>query len=248
VRPDYFLVHADVAEDFLTKVEANLKQFYGDNAQTSSSYGRIINERAAMRLNDILDADRSYVRFGGNSDVADKYIEPTILDFKDDFAAFKDSKAMSDEIFGPIMPVYRYRSMDEAINFIKANEKPLALYVFTSDDKVRERVLGETSSGGVSVNDCIVHLGNANLPFGGVGKSGMGSYHGKRSFESFSHIKSVLVKTNYLDAPQRYPPYNRDPNLEAFMTPMDEDKKNLLKNVASAALIGAATLLVRSRL
>merc|ERR1712000_156505 len=124
------------------------------------------------------------------------------------------------------------------------NEKPLVLYVFTSDDKVRERVLTETTSGGVSVNDVIVHLLNPNLPFGGVGKSGMGSYHGKRTFESFSHIKSVLVKTNYLDAPQRYPPYKEDPAMELIMTPMDDERKNVLKAAASAVVIGAAAMLL----
>jgi aldehyde dehydrogenase (NAD+) len=248
VRPDYALVHADVAEEFLTKVEANIRQWYGGNARTSDSYGRIINQRAAVRLQQIIEGDKAYVRFGGESNPDEKFVEPTCMDFKEDFAAFTKSKSMEDEIFGPILPVFRYRNLDDAIKFINSNEKPLALYAFTGDTCVRYKILTETTSGVVSIHDCVVHLANPNLPFGGVGKSGMGSYHGKRSFDSFSHVKSVLVKTNYLDAPQRYPPYKEDPMLQAFLTPLDEDKKSVFKKVMYAAIAGAAYKVISSKL
>lgn len=248
VRPDYVLVHEDVAEAFVEKLEASVRKFFGPDASKSRSYARIVNERAALRLSDIIEADRNYVRFGGRTDLQDKYVEPTCLDFKDDIGAFASSKAMEDEIFGPIIPVVAYRNLDEALGFVTAREKPLALYVFSTDTGVTERVLTETSSGGAVVNDVVLHLVNHNLPFGGVGKSGMGSYHGKRSFDSFSHIKSVLKKTNSFDAPGRYPPYKKDPVMDMIMAPIPEWKISYAKRAALATVLGTGALVLRSNL
>jgi aldehyde dehydrogenase (NAD+) len=202
----------------------------------------VVNQRAAVRLTNLIKKDQQYVRFGGRSEVAEKYIEPTCLDFKSDWAAFKASEAMSDEIFGPIIPVMRWKTADEIIDYINSGEKSLALYVFTTDADTAERVLTETTSGGAVVNDCITHLANANLPFGGVGKSGMGSYHGKKSFESFSHIKSVIKKTNWFDAPQRYPPYKKDLLMELALTPIPA---RIISVAKTAILIASLTGLTR---
>jgi acyl-CoA reductase-like NAD-dependent aldehyde dehydrogenase len=237
IRPDYVLVHEDVAEDFLKNVERSVKQFFGTDASKSRSYSRIVNSRAATGHSEIIEADRKYLRFGGKYNVEEKYVEPTCLDFKNDLAAFQASKAMEDEIFGPIIPVYRYHSLDEVLGLITSREKPLALYVFTTDIALCDRVLTETSSGGAVVNDVVMHIGNNNLPFGGVGKSGMGSYHGKKSFESFSHTKSVLMKSNRLDAPQRYPPYKPMGSMEMAIKPIPEWKTNAVKQAFRVATL-----------
>jgi len=245
VRPDYVLVHEDIAEQFLVTLQAAVKDFFGDDPRQSDSYTRVVNQRAAVRLTNLIKKDQRYVRFGGRSEVAEKYIEPTCLDFKSDWDAFKASEAMSDEIFGPVIPVIRWKNLDEIIDYINSGEKSLALYVFTTDDDTAERILTETSSGGAVVNDCITHLANANLPFGGVGKSGMGSYHGKRSFESFSHIKSVIKKTNWFDAPQRYPPYKKDLLMELALTPIPARMISAAKGAILIAALAALTRIKR---
>ena len=161
------------------------------------------------RLNRQADAQRTgHVAMGGRVDASDNFVEPTILDFGSDWDAFRASKAMEDEIFGPVLPMIRYGSLDDVIAHVNDHEKPLSLYCFTTDGAVRDRVLAETSSGSVNINDVIMHMSNHLLPFGGVGQSGMGAYHGKRTFDCFTHQKAVLIKTNYLDIPSRYPPYN----------------------------------------
>ena len=207
IRPDYLMVHADVADEFVGLMKAETRRQFGDKPQESSSFGRLINERAWDRVSGLVEADRPYVVLGGEADRADRFVGPTILDFGTDFEAFKASKVMSDEIFGPLFPVYRYRDLAEAIAFIQGQEKPLAMYVFTEDQAVSEQVLAETTAGGVNVNDTMMHLSNPFLPFGGVGKSGMGSYHGKFSFDSFTHSKAVLKKTTDSDSKKRYAPY-----------------------------------------
>lgn len=208
VRPDYVMVHESVAEKFIAKVKDCIVQMYGRNAMESDYFGRIINSRAHQRLTKILQDNKEFISYGGKADEDNKFIEPTILDFGRDFKAFATSSSMADEIFGPIMPIFRYSDISSVIHFINNGGKPLALYCFTTDHRIRNRILRQTSSGGAVVNDCIVHLSNSNLPFGGVGQSGMGSYHGKASFDVFSHKKSVLHKTTWFDLPQRYPPYS----------------------------------------
>lgn len=215
VRPDYLMVSAKIGDEFVKQLEQTLKKFFGENAKESDNLARLINARAYERVSSLLKQDKQYVTFGGDLDESQRYIAPTILNFKREFASFSSSACMSQEIFGPILPIYYYEDLNEAIDYITEHEKPLALYVYTSNKITRERVINETSSGGVCVNDSNIQLSNPNLPFGGVGNSGMGAYHGKFSFDTFSHKKAVLVRTSWLDIPQRYYPYTE--NTEKLM-------------------------------
>lgn len=202
VAPDYVLAHAEVHDALLERMKATVQRFYGADAQASASYGRIINARHHDRLMRLID-DEAKVVTGGQGDRESRYIAPTILRDVD-----PDAPVMQDEIFGPILPVLRVSGVDEAIGFINARPKPLALYVFAEDDKVSEAVLTRTSSGGAVVNHVVLHLGSPELPFGGVGESGMGAYHGAASFDTFTHRKSVLKKPFAVDPPLLYPPYD----------------------------------------
>lgn len=211
IRPDYVLVHSSVADRFMAELEKTVGSMYGQDPKKSDYFGRVINVRAHERLMSIIEDARTkgkcVVRFGGASAAEDRYIAPTLLDYGTDEIAFAESLAMSDEIFGPILPILRYSKLEQAMGFVQVREKPLALYAFTTDATQRERILTETSAGNCNVNDVMMHMCNPELPFGGVGKSGMGCYHGKFSFEAFTHKKAVLFKTNYMDVPARYPPY-----------------------------------------
>jgi aldehyde dehydrogenase (NAD+) len=160
----------------------------------------VVNARHHARLMKLIGSGE--VVAGGQADVSDRYIAPTVLK---NVAA--DSPVMGEEIFGPILPVLKVRSIDEAIAFVNGRDKPLALYVFSKDAAVQDKVLGGTSSGGATMNHCWVHLAVAGLPFGGVGESGMGAYHGKNTFDTFSHKKAVLRKPFLMDPPVMYPPY-----------------------------------------
>ena len=201
VAPDYLLVHEAVHDQLLDKLVSTVREFYGPNPKASPDYGRIVNARHHQRLAKLIPSGR--VVTGGDLDEAQRYISPTILR---DVAP--DSPVMQDEIFGPILPVLKVASIDAAISFINARPKPLALYVFAEDAVAQREVIERTTSGGAAVNHTWMHLANHDLPFGGVGESGMGAYHGKASFECFSHRRSVLVKPTSLDAPVLYPPYN----------------------------------------
>ena len=203
VAPDYLLVHEAVKKPFLDKLAEVIREFYGDDPQKSPDYTRIVNARHHKRLCALLDSGKVFV--GGQTDVNDRYIAPTVLT-----DVSPDSAAMQDEIFGPILPVLTISSLDEAVRFVNDRDKPLALYVFSNDADRAQTVIDGTSSGGGCVNDCVMHLAPHELPFGGVGPSGMGAYHGKASFECFTHMKGVLHKPFYLDAPLRYPPYTDD--------------------------------------
>eukprot|EP00009_Paramoeba_aestuarina_P002800 CAMPEP_0201522466 /NCGR_PEP_ID=MMETSP0161_2-20130828/17572_1 /ASSEMBLY_ACC=CAM_ASM_000251 /TAXON_ID=180227 /ORGANISM="Neoparamoeba aestuarina, Strain SoJaBio B1-5/56/2" /LENGTH=509 /DNA_ID=CAMNT_0047921315 /DNA_START=111 /DNA_END=1640 /DNA_ORIENTATION=+ len=208
LRPDYLLVHEDVAEHFYKKLERTVKDFYTSNPQQTEFFGRVINTRAHKRLSQLVEDSKPYIRFGGDLDESDKYVAPTLIDFGTDEEKFASSSVMADEIFGPLLPALRFKDVNQVIKFITARDKPLGLYVFTTDDTFRDRILTETTSGVANVNDCMMNMTNEDLPFGGVGKSGMGAYHGEESFMTFSHRKSVLMKTNFADLPVRYPPYN----------------------------------------
>lgn len=199
LAPDYVLVHKSVEAAFLGKCKTMLREFYGDDPKKSPDFTRIVNQRHHKRLMAMLGDGEVVV--GGESDEADCYIAPTIVSIK------PDSKLMSDEIFGPILPVMPVDSIDAAINFINGRPKALALYVFTKNSAVSDAVLARTSSGGACVNEVVTHFTVTNLPFGGVGESGMGAYHGRASFETFSHRKSVLNKLTMGEPPVRYPPY-----------------------------------------
>jgi aldehyde dehydrogenase (NAD+) len=203
VAPDYVLIHESVKKAFLEKMASTIRHFYGDDPQKSPDYGRIVNGRHLKRLSALLDSGEPFV--GGKVDAQDRYIAPTVLT-----GVSPDSAVMADEIFGPILPVLTVDSLDEAIDFVNARPKPLALYVYSNDADRAQHVIEHTTSGGACVNDCVMHLAPPELPFGGVGPSGMGAYHGKASFDTFTHYKSVLHKPFYLDAPIRYPPYTDD--------------------------------------
>jgi len=169
-------------------------------------------------LNELLNQSRDKIYVGGKSDKADKYIEPTIIDFGTDAAAFDSAAVMQDEIFGPILPVFRFKDFEkDVIKRVRhlPTGKPLALYLLAEDQKLVDMVTRRTTCGGMCVNDCLMHIANADLPFGGVGASGMGSYHGERSMKSFSHEKAVLTKYSWIDQnplvkpalAARYPPW-----------------------------------------
>ncbi|HTJ80953.1 MAG TPA: aldehyde dehydrogenase family protein [Polyangiaceae bacterium] len=209
VAPDYVLCHRDVYEGFLDRMADTVRNFYGADPQKSPDYGRIVNVRHHKRLVALLGSGR--IVAGGQTDEADRYIAPTVL--RD---VSPDSPVMQDEIFGPILPVLAVDSIDDAVSFVNRRDKPLALYVYAEDSAVSEDVIRRTTSGGAAVNHAWMHLANHDLPFGGVGESGMGAYHGKASFDCFTHHRSVLVKPTSLDAPILYPPY-------------DDTKKKIIK-------------------
>lgn len=200
VAPDYVLVLREVHDAFVAKLVETLGEFFGADPQVSPDYGRIINHRHHDRLVPLLGSGT--VAVGGQHDRADRYIAPTVLT-----DVTPDSPVMADEIFGPILPVLPVDDLDAAIAFINARPKPLALYVFSNHGPTQQAVLTRTSSGGAVVNHAVLHLAIAGLPFGGVGESGMGAYHGKHSFDCFTHHKAVLRKPTALDPAFMYPPY-----------------------------------------
>ncbi len=202
VAPDYVLAHREIEEPLLARLKQTVHEFFGDQPQAGKDYGRIINGRHYERLMKLLDGHGDVVT-GGTGNAADCFIAPTILR-----NVPADSPVMESEIFGPILPVLKVKDIDDAIAFVNARAKPLVLYLFTRDAEVQAKVLERTTSGGVTVNHTLLHLVNPSLPFGGVGASGMGAYHGKATFETFSHRKSVLLKPTWLDPWFFYPPYN----------------------------------------
>jgi len=200
IAPDYVLIERQVADRFVDLVRESIRTFYGDDPQQSPDFARIVNDRHFQRLVGLLESGT--VVIGGEHDAATRYLAPTVLR---DVAP--DSPIMQEEIFGPIMPIIPVDGVDEAIRFVNERDKPLALYVFSKSSAVVDRVLAETSSGGVAVNTTMYHAAVPELPFGGVGESGLGAYHGRRGFDTFSHLKPVLRKTNRPDPDLAYPPY-----------------------------------------
>ena len=202
VAPDYLMVQEDVKAELINEMKQTLHHFYGPTVETSKDFGRIVNDRHFTRLQTIIEKDQDQIIFGGSTNPDTRFIEPTLIE------ATWDSASMEDEIFGPILPILTYTELDHAIKSINKLPKPLALYLFTSDQQVEEKVLTEISSGGVSINDTITHLANPELPFGGVGHSGMGAYHGHYSFTTFSHERSILKNSTKMNSPLLSPPYN----------------------------------------
>ncbi|HKL35232.1 MAG TPA: aldehyde dehydrogenase [Salegentibacter sp.] len=198
IAPDYLLVHKEVKKDLLAEISKSFEEMLGNNIAKSNHYGRIVNSAAMNRLKEYLNGD---VYYGGDMDLEEKYIQPTILN-----NVTPEDQIMQEEIFGPILPVMEFGELTEAISYVNGNEKPLALYYF-GKDKTAKEVLQVTSSGGACVNDTIIHVANHKLPFGGVGNSGMGKYHGKESFLAFTHERGVVKSTTKLDIPLKYPPY-----------------------------------------
>ncbi|MDB5226110.1 MAG: aldehyde dehydrogenase [Bacteroidota bacterium] len=201
VAPDYVLVDKKAKQKFVEQFTKTTKEFFGENPQLSNDLGRIINEKHFLRLTKLLE--KGNVLMGGQTDIKDLYIAPTLID-----GVNVDDPIMQAEIFGPILPIITYEKLDEAINFVNSRNKPLALYIFSGDKNYQDRILNETSSGNASINECLMHVGQFELPFGGVGESGIGAYHGKLSFDTFSHLKGVLKKSTLSDFKQRFPPYS----------------------------------------
>ncbi|XP_004210138.2 aldehyde dehydrogenase, dimeric NADP-preferring isoform X1 [Hydra vulgaris] len=202
---DYILCIKKCQDALVNSLKKAIVKFYGEDPKGSKSYGRIINERHFERVCNLINSSK--VVFGGNFDKSNLYISPTILS-----NVTADDSIMSEEIFGPLLPILCIDKIDEAIDFVNSREKPLALYVFSTNSSIVEKILKQTSSGGVCVNDALVHGAVPNLPFGGIGQSGMGAYHGKESFDVFSHKKSCLLKNQKFEFMNdiRYPPYDEN--------------------------------------
>lgn len=198
IAPDYLMLHKDIKDSFLSALKAEFKALLGDDPQKSGHFVRIVNDKAFERIESYLkDGD---IVFGGHRDRAERYFEPTVLD---NISA--DSPVMQEEIFGPIFPVHTFSDIDEVTEFVSSREKPLALYYF---GKLGDKVIRATSAGGTCINDTIMHIANENVPFGGVGMSGMGSYHNKLSFDAFTHYRAVISTPTCMDLPFRYMPYS----------------------------------------
>ena len=199
IAPDYLFAHKSIKAELLDKIASNLKQMYGDNIKESRFYPRIVNERAMNRLEGLLNQGK--IHSGGEIDNKDKFISPTIID-----EIMPDDLIMQDEIFGPILPVMDFENIDEATSYINKNEKPLAFYYFGKNKKAKE-VLTKTTSGGGCINDTIIHIANHKLPFGGVGNSGLGKYHGHGSFLAFSNQRAIITSPTWIDIPLKYAPF-----------------------------------------
>lgn len=198
VAPDYLFVHRDVRQQLTEELRKNVEEFFGGDPLENPEYPKIINEKHYLRLQGLMEGEKAI--FGGVA--RHGQIAPTLL-----ADVSPDSPVMQEEIFGPILPMMEYTDLDKVIDFIRSRPKPLALYLFTSDHATEKKVLEQVSFGGGCINDTIIHLATSHMPFGGVGESGMGGYHGKFSFDTFTHYKSIVKKATWLDLPMRYHPY-----------------------------------------
>eukprot|EP00924_Labyrinthula_sp_SR-Ha-C_P011007 snap_masked-scaffold_33-processed-gene-2.46-mRNA-1 protein AED:0.03 eAED:0.03 QI:0/-1/0/1/-1/1/1/0/505 len=221
VRPDFILVEEKVGDKLIEKMVKALKKMFGEDSEASTELAWMINKGGFDRVSGLIEAHKDKVAYGGKSVVNEAsgkfYIEPTIIDFGSDLKSFAEARVMQDEIFGPIIPLCRYKTEEEALDFVNnlITGKPLALYTFSTKKKFIEKVKYKTTSGSLCVNDVVLNLSNHHLPFGGVGNSGMGNYHGEYSFKCFTHEKAVLEKSQNVDTlpvvkqmlAVRYPPY-----------------------------------------
>lgn len=200
IAPDYVMVNASVRDGFVEELGKAIAEFFGSDPKESESYGRIVSPHHFARVSSLMEGGTAVI--GGETDASTRYIAPTVL-----LDVTPDAQIMKEEIFGPLLPVIDVASTDEAIAHINANPHPLALYLFTSDKRVAADVVNRTTAGGVTVNGTIMHFSNPNLPFGGIGESGMGGYHGKAGVRLFQHMKPVLTRGTKMDPSIAYPPY-----------------------------------------
>lgn len=200
IAPDYILAHSKIKADFIAEFKKAIVRAYGENPQNSEDFPRIINNRNVDRLKAMLE--NVNIVHGGHVDESDRYIAPTLID-----EPGLDSAVMQEEIFGPILPIFSYETEEDIERIIWRYEKPLSFYVFSRNKAFVNRMLSKFSFGGGAVNDPLIHFGNHRLPFGGVGESGMGAYHGRKGFDTFSHSKAVSKRGNWSDPPVRYAPY-----------------------------------------
>ena len=201
IAPDYILVEKAIEKSFLEEMKREIEEHYKNNEDIDDNYTRIINTNNYDRLSKLIDPDKIYC--GGNTNKDNRFISPTILQN----ISF-DDEIMKDEIFGPILPVISFSNLDETIKIVKDRPKPLSCYIYSKNKKTIDKLLKEISFGGGAINDSLMHITNDNLPFGGVGHSGIGSYHGKYGFNAFSHYKSILDKPFWLETPLKYSPYS----------------------------------------
>lgn len=207
VAPDYILVHKEIKKDLIEVLKKEIKLQYDENIEKNINYPKVVNKASFNRLKNYLnDGD---IILGGSFNENTLYFEPTLLD-----NIKENSPVMKEEIFGPILPILEYSELESAISFIRKNDKPLALYYFSENKQSIEYIINSVSSGGVTINDTIIHVASSNLPFGGVGTSGIGKYHGKDSYLTFSNRKAVLKRSTLIEFPFRFPPYtNKKLNL-----------------------------------
>lgn len=201
VCPDYLLVHESIKDEFLNKMKFYIKEFFSEKSIDSNNFGRIVNEKRFDILKGFIDEGNIII--GGESDRESKFIAPTIIE-----GINLESKIMQEEIFGPILPVITYKDKIEIVEIVRRNRYPLALYLYTNNSDVENFVLEKIEFGGGCINNSMIHLANSKIPFGGVGNSGMGQYHGKDSFDTFSHKKSIIKTVEWLDPSLKYAPYN----------------------------------------
>ena len=204
--PDHVLIWPEVKEEFVSEVKEAIREFYGDDPKESPDYGRVINDRNFERLVAFFGSGK--VVAGGESDPAERYIAPTVLT-----DVTPDAPIMQEEVFGPILPILEIDSVESVIEWVNSHPRPLGLYVFSEDDDVVDRILDGTESGDACVNDCSIHPLIPELPFGGVGNSGMGKYHGRFGFEAFTNARGVLYHGAKLDPGVKYPPYAKHPEV-----------------------------------
>ncbi len=204
--PDFVLAHKSIAKQLAQELTVRIEESYGKNAQDSPDYCRIVTDKHFDRLVSYLEKDKLFS--GGKTDRNSRYIEPTIL-YKSDW----DDKIMQEEIFGPLLPIIEYENIDNAITRLKEMERPLALYFFSKNKTLQNRIIESIHFGGGCINATILHNGNIELPFGGIGNSGMGRYHGKSGFDTFSYLKSIYKKPTWIDPSLIYPPYKQKVNL-----------------------------------
>jgi aldehyde dehydrogenase (NAD+) len=202
VAPDYLLVEQKIKQELIDSIQKCIREFYGEQPEASPDYARIINQKHFNRLVEFFKDGEIII--GGQSNLGERYIAPTVID-----CVSLQVPVMQEEIFGPILPVFTYNDVNEAIAIINQRPKPLTLYLFSRNKNLQQQVLQSTSSGSVCINDTVIQCGIPTLPFGGVGSSGMGKYHGKASFDTFSHYKSVLNRSLLLDIKLRYAPYTQ---------------------------------------
>lgn len=202
VAPDYVLAHEDIYEDLIKEFIKYIEEFYGKDIKSNKEFGRIVNNKHMNRLKNILEHDKEKIVYGGIVDFDNRFISPTIIK-----GANLNDKVMSEEIFGPILPVIKYKNIEDIKYYISHHKNPLALYVFSENEAFSEDIITRFSFGGGCVNDTLSHVASNYLPFGGIGSSGMGSYHGKHSFDTFTHSKSIVKKSTKLDINLVFPPY-----------------------------------------
>ena len=202
VAPDYVYCHSEIKDEFLKQLRKQIRKQFGKAPLDNKNYGKIINQKHFDRIQGLIDSSK--VICGGNVRPKTLQIEPTVMDK----VTFEDA-IMQEEIFGPVLPVLTFTSIDEVIHKVNSLAHPLALYIFAQDKAIINKVTSECGFGGGCINDVVIHLATSELPFGGFGESGMGSYHGKKGFETFSHYKSIVDKKTWMDLPIRYQPYRR---------------------------------------